>query len=111
MTSVISAGYVRRCRRRARADEPRSDSQLDEHFYANTHFVVVERQRPQGNGFAAAVVSSSKAPEVCGGSVFGHRRGGRAASTALSIMQLLQHSDVCVLQEAAERCPELVPRS
>ena len=80
MTSVISPRYARRCRRRARATNP-GDSQLDEHFSQYPLSLLWNaRQRPQGNGFAAAVVSSSKAPEVCGGGL--QRSSGTAAAGA-----------------------------
>jgi len=100
MTSVISARYARRCRRRVHATNP-GDSQLDEHFSQYPLSLLWNaRQLPQGYGFAAAVASSSKELDTGPVSSSVERSDGAAvgASAALSMMQLLQHYDARVLR-------------
>ena len=110
MTSVISARYARRCMRRVHATNP-GDSQLDEHFSQYPLSLLWNaRQLPQGNGFAAAVASSSKAPEVCGGGL--QRSSGTAAAGApASTVELSMVMLWLVLHETrgSKGAPETVP--
>jgi len=89
MTSVISARYARRCKRRVHATKP-GDSQLDEHFSQYPLSLLWNAlQLLQGYGFAAAVVSSSKELDTRPVSSSVERSDGAAvgasASTEVSI--------------------------